>query len=381
MEPFYPLHVLRVRAVPARAARRSTSRPPTSSPTTPTSPRTPTAGSRHASSYVDAISERLGLGPGQPGGRARQQRRLPAPALRRRGIPVLGIEPAANVAEVAEAKGVATRRGVLRAEMAEQLAREGTQADLVVGEQRAGPGARPQRLRRGHQRLCSADDGVVTIEFPHLLRLIAENQFDTIYHEHFSLLLVPDGRAHLRRPRPPALRRRGAAHATAARCGSTRCTPTPSASDDTARWRRCCARGARAPACDRLEYYDSFTRQVRGDQAEAARVPDRRCAAGKTVVGYGAPGKGNTLLNYCGIRERLPRLHRRPQPAQAGPVPARHPRPHLSRRRRSTRPARLRPHPAVEPEGRDHPAARPRARLGRQVHRSDPRGEASTKHR
>ena len=94
--------------------------------------------------------------------------------------------------------------------------------------------------------------------------------------------------------------------------------------------------------------------------------------AGKRSPATARPGKGNTLLNYCGIRDGLHRLHRRPEPVQAGQVPARHAHPDLRAREARRGAARLHLHPPVEPQGRDHGAAGPHPELGRQVHRSRP---------
>ncbi len=102
-----------------------------------------------------------------------------------RGIPVLGIEPAANVAKVAIEKGIPTRVDFFGVELAEALVAEGERADLIIGNNVLAQVPDLNDFVAGMARLL-APDGVITLEFPHLERLMAENQFDTIYHEHFS---------------------------------------------------------------------------------------------------------------------------------------------------------------------------------------------------
>ena len=168
----------------------------------------------------------------------------------------------------------------------------------------------------GGIRVPLAPGGVATVEIPHLVRLIEENQFDTIYHEHFSyfsLLTVRLLAAHgLQLFDVEELPSHG---------GSLRILPTRG--DRTLAVAASRARRARA-----RRGYDSLrATRVRApgrrDQVATARAADRAPREGKRIAGYGAPGKGNTLLNYCGIRDRSPRVHRRPQPVQAGQVPAR----------------------------------------------------------
>src|SRR5438046_5586860 len=101
------------------------------------------------------------------------------------GIPVLGIEPAANVAKVAIAKGVPTLVKFFSAELAEELVRDGMQADLLVGNNVLAQVPDLRGFVKGMKTLLKPQ-GIITLEFPHLMRLIEENQFDTIYHEHFS---------------------------------------------------------------------------------------------------------------------------------------------------------------------------------------------------
>ena len=188
------------------------------------------------------------------------------------------------------------------------------------------------------------------MEFPHLLRLIDENQFDTIYHEHFSYFSLIAVEPRLRGARPAAVRRRGAAHARRLAAHLRLPRRRGRRRGGRARRRAARARGAR-PGCGDLETYTAFGAARGRGQARPPRVPDRGSSATASASSATArPAKGNTLLNYCGIRRRLPRLHRRPQPAQAGPLPARaRSIPILAPERILRGPARLRADPAVEP--------------------------------
>ena len=168
------------------------------------------------------------------------------------------------------------------------------------------------------------------MEFPHLVRLMAENQFDTIYHEHFSYFSLPHGREDLRGPRADALRRRGAADPRRLAAdlrpprGGRGRSRSASGSASCASARR--ARGPRP----RWRPTRVLRRAGQGDEAQAPRVPDRRQARGQDDRAATArPGKGNTLLELLRHPDRFPRLHRRPQSLQAGQVPARHPHPDL----------------------------------------------------
>ena len=244
-----------------------------------------------------------------------------------RGIPVLGIEPAANVAAVAEAAGRPDPRPVLR-----PRARAGARRDRPAGrphrrQQRRWPRSRTSTTSWPAWRCCSRPTGLVTIEFPHLLRLIEDNQFDTIYHEHFSYFSLATLDRILAAHGLDGRRRRRAADArrVAARPRPPRRRPRPSRPRST----RCSRASGEAGLEDRR---DVRRRSARGSSALkravlAFLIEARR--AGQTVAGYGAPGKANTLLNYCGIRtdllpytvDRNPYKHGRFTPGHAHPDP------------------------------------------------------------
>jgi SAM-dependent methyltransferase len=214
-------------------------------------------------------------------------------------IPVLGIEPAANVAAVAEARGVPSLTRLFGVETATELVAEGRRADLIIGNNVLAQVPDLNGFVAG-MKLLLKPNGVVTMEFPHLLQLMEENQFDTIYHEHFSYFSFM------------TVQQVFAAHGLTlfdveelwTHGGSLRIYARHA--DEEAR-----SVGPRVPqllarekaaGLDRLERYSAFTQQVEETKRKLLEFLIRAKRDGKTVAGYGAPGKGNTLLNYCGIR-------------------------------------------------------------------------------
>ena len=139
----------------------------------------------HARDYVDSVVERFGLGADSQVVELASNDGYLLQHLVERGIPALGVEPAANVAEVARERGIETVVEFFGRELASRLAAEGRQADLLVANNVFAHVPDLNDFAAGMQRIL-APRGVVTIEFPHLVRLMEGNQFDTIYHEHFS---------------------------------------------------------------------------------------------------------------------------------------------------------------------------------------------------
>jgi SAM-dependent methyltransferase len=249
----------------------------------------------HARRYVAEITERLALGPHSHVVELASNDGYLLRWFVERGIPVLGIEPAANVAEVATENGVPTLVEFFGRELGERLAGEGRAADLIVGNNVLAHVPDLNDFVAGIAALLKPD-GVVTMEFPHLLRLIEEAEFDTIYHEHFSyfsFLTVRDVFAHhgLTLFDVEELPTHG---------GSLRIYGGRER-EATERPARLLAR-ERAAGLDSMAVYEAFDERVR--EAKRALLDFLVAAkrAGRSVVGYGAAAKGNTLLNYCGIR-------------------------------------------------------------------------------
>jgi SAM-dependent methyltransferase len=215
------------------------------------------------------------------------------------GIPVLGIEPAVNVAKVAIAKGIPSVSRFFGLECARQLAREHGQPDLLLGNNVLAHVPDINDFVSGMQALLKPD-GVITMEFPHLLKLVELNQFDTIYHEHFSYLSLTTVRkifeAHgLTLFDVEQIPTHGGSLRIYARHSADRTKPVGARVGEVLELE---ARGG----YDRIERYSSFEEQVRETKRALLQFLIEAKRQGKKIVGYGAPGKGNTLLNYCGIR-------------------------------------------------------------------------------
>ena len=214
-------------------------------------------------------------------------------------IPVLGIEPAANVAKEAVRKDVPTLVKFFGLELARDLAREGTQADLIVANNVLAHVPDLRSFVAGMKTLLKPQ-GVITLEFPHLMRLMAGNQFDTIYHEHFSYfsfltakkVLAEFGLTVFDVEELPT---HGGSLRVYARHAEDSSHPVAE------RVRELSDREQRAGFTS-LDTYRSFDGQVKESKRKILAFLIEAKQSGKSIAGYGAPGKGNTLLNYCGIR-------------------------------------------------------------------------------
>jgi SAM-dependent methyltransferase len=220
----------------------------------------------------------------------------------RQGIPVLGIEPAANVAKAAVEKGVPTLVRFFGAQVATELAVEGRTADLVIGNNVLAQVPDLNDFVEGLKILLKPE-GVVTLEFPHLLRLIELNEFDTIYHEHFSYfslistIKIMDVHG-LRVFDVEELKSHGGSlRVFVCRTGSHTHTTAPNVE-------KVVATEVNAKL-DRIEGYESFARQVKETKLELVDFLLTAARQGMKVSGYGAPGKSATLLHYCGIGKDL----------------------------------------------------------------------------
>jgi hypothetical protein len=213
-------------------------------------------------------------------------------------IPSLGIEPAANVARVAVERGVPTRVAFFGTELARQLAGEGRQADLIAGNNVL---AQVPDLNDfiGGVRALLKPTGVATLEFPHLLQLIRQNQFDTIYHEHFSyfsllsteILFARHGMELFDVEELPT-------HGGSLRIYARHKQDSPSGPSARLEALR---RSEAEAGLSGVAAYTAFGEQVKQTKRKVLRFLIEARNSGKSIAGYGAPGKGNTLLNYCGI--------------------------------------------------------------------------------
>jgi SAM-dependent methyltransferase len=213
------------------------------------------------------------------------------------GIPCLGIEPAANVAEVARAKGVPTEVAFFGVETARRLAEAGHNADLIAAKNVLAHVPDINDFAAGIAILLR-DEGVFTVEFPHLLNLIREVQFDTIYHEHFTYLsLLAIERIFTRQGLRIFDVNEIPTHGGSLRVFVCHAEASYAAEPGVAAVRA----KEIAAKLDRPEGYAGFAPRVEKIRCDLLAFLDGARTRGCTVAGYGAAAKGNTLLNYCGV--------------------------------------------------------------------------------
>jgi len=222
--------------------------------------------------------------------------------FKNRGITVLGVEPARNIATVAQSAGIQTIAEFFGTACAERQAREGRHADLLVANNVLAHVPDLNDFVKGMKRILKGS-GVITIEFPHLLRLIEDCEFDTIYHEHFSYFSFGTAMQ--------VLESHGLAvfdiEEVDTHGGSLRVFARHRENNEHAVGNRVAAMQKREKkfGLGRLELYTSFGRKVETLKARLTALLKELKSRGKQIVGYGAPAKGNTLLNYCGIGRDL----------------------------------------------------------------------------
>jgi SAM-dependent methyltransferase len=252
----------------------------------------------HSRRYAEQMIERLGLGADSHVVEIASNDGYLLQFFHDRQIPVLGIEPAANVAKVALQKGIPTLVEFFGADTARSLAGDSS-ADLLLGNNVLAHVPDLNDFVAG-MKILLKPGGVITVEFPHLLRLIEGNQWDTIYHEHFSyfsfLTVTRVFEAHGLRPfdveELPT-------HGGSLRVYACHIDDRAKGVSAAARERR-----ARAPAAgyEDLDTYLGYGRRVEADKRQILSFLIDLKQQGLRIVGYGAPAKGNTLLNYCGVR-------------------------------------------------------------------------------
>lgn len=255
----------------------------------------------HAERFVEDMTERLGLDENSFVVEVASNDGYLLQHSVKRGIRSLGIEPAANVGEVAREKGVPTETMFLGEQTGRDVAERHGKANLVVGNNVYAHVPDLLDFSKGLRELV-ADDGVVSLEFPHLLRLIENRQYDTIYHEHFSYLSLKTASdalatAGLKVVDVQELTTHG---------GSLRVfsQPAETAGEPSELVLKVLADEAEA-GLHTVEGHAGFAREVFTIKADLVEFLVNAQRENKSVAGYGAPGKGNTLLNHCGIREDL----------------------------------------------------------------------------
>lgn len=216
-----------------------------------------------------------------------------------KGIPVLGIEPAKNVAKAAIEKGIPTVTDFFGVKLSNEMVRKGMRADLLLGNNVLAHVPDINDFVGGMKNVLKPH-GLITMEFPHLVRLIEGNQFDTIYHEHFSYLpLIAVDKIFVEHELTIFDVEELITHGGSLRIYARH-------TEDTSKeiTKRVIALKEREieSGYNRIEKYRSFSDKVKKTKWKILEILIREKQRGKIIVGYGAPGKGNTLLNYCGIR-------------------------------------------------------------------------------
>ena len=252
----------------------------------------------HSKRYVDLVVDRFALGPDSHVVELASNDGYLLQYFQERQVPVLGIEPAANVAKVALQKGVPTLVEFFGRETARSLAAESA-ADLVIGNNVL---AHVPDLNDfvGGMKILLKPGGVITMEFPHLMRLIEENQFDTIYHEHFSYfsfltaqrVFAEHGLKLFDVEELPthggSLRIYGAHADDDGKPESDRATEL--------------AGRERRAGYEEIDTYRQYAQRVQAEKRAILSFLIGLKRDGRSIAGYGAPAKGNTLLNFCGVR-------------------------------------------------------------------------------
>jgi 2-polyprenyl-3-methyl-5-hydroxy-6-metoxy-1,4-benzoquinol methylase len=253
----------------------------------------------HAKEYTDLVIKRFGFDTATQVIEIASNDGYLLQYFKEQGIPVLGIEPAKNVAKAAREKGISTIAGFHCEKSAKELAGRGIYADLLIGNNVLAHVPELNDFVRG-MKIILRSNGIITMEFPHLLRLMEENQFDTIYHEHFSYFsfisvvnIFSEHGLHIfdveELPTHGGSLRIYACHGEDSSKGFTSKVGELLAREEKAGFKE-------------LEHYLSFGERVKAIKLGILSFFVEAKRQGKSIVGYGAPAKGNTLLNYCGIR-------------------------------------------------------------------------------
>lgn len=254
---------------------------------------------RHAEAYTEAMIERFGFDAASLVVEVASNDGYLLQYFQQRQVPVLGVEPAVNVSEEARKLGIETLTEFFGTEIAQRLRDEGRRADLLLGNNVLAHTPYLNDFVAG-LKILLADTGVITLEFPHLVRLMRENQFDTIYHEHFSYFSFTTVRKVLEHHGLTVfdvdeLPTHGGSLRIYARHAEDASKPVTDAVQGLL------DRESELGLLE-LDVYRDFAEKVRETKRKFLSFLIEAKRQGKTLVGYGAPAKGNTLLNYCGVR-------------------------------------------------------------------------------
>jgi 2-polyprenyl-3-methyl-5-hydroxy-6-metoxy-1,4-benzoquinol methylase len=254
---------------------------------------------KHAKDYVDSMIDRFGFDADTQIVEIASNDGYLLQYFKEKGIPVLGIEPAKNVGKAALEKGIPTIIQFHSEKTAKELSVKGIQADLLIGNNVLAHVPNLNDFVRG-MKIILKSDGIITMEFPHLMRLMEENQFDTIYHEHFSYFsLISVNKIFSEHDLSIFDVEELPTHG-----GSLRIYVSHAEDSSKALSKKVNAlmTNELAMGFDKLDHYLAFGEQVKTSKLKILDFLVEAKREGKSIAGYGAPAKGNTLLNYCGIR-------------------------------------------------------------------------------
>jgi C-methyltransferase C-terminal domain/Putative zinc binding domain/Methyltransferase domain len=253
----------------------------------------------HARSYVQRMVERFGFGPSSMVVEIASNDGYLLQYFKQKNVPVLGIEPAENCARAALQAGIPTLAKFFGSELASELKAQRKSADLLLGNNVLAHVPSLNDFVKGLTILLKPR-GVITMEFPHVLNLMRENQFDTIYHEHFSYFsLFAVEKVFARQGLKLFDVERLSTHGGSLRIFAAHAEDATKKVNGKVMQLRDEEAGF---GIDELKTYLGFSEQVKRTKRKLLEFLVRAKSSGKSVVGYGAPAKGNTLLNYCGVR-------------------------------------------------------------------------------
>jgi SAM-dependent methyltransferase len=252
----------------------------------------------HAKSYVNNITDRFALSQNSNVVEIASNDGYLLQYFVAKGVPVLGIEPANNVAQAAIQHGIPTLVRFFGADTASELVSQGKRADLIIGNNVLAHVPDLNDFIAG-MKILLHPRGLITLEFPHLMRLVDENQFDTIYHEHFSYFSLLTVRKLFKKHGLKLFD----VEEISTHGGSLRIYAGHDSDGSKLIERRVedLARREKVSGYATLERYFSFSEQVKATKRKLLQFLIEAKSSAKTIAGYGAPAKGNTLLNYCGI--------------------------------------------------------------------------------
>ncbi len=258
----------------------------------------------HAKAYVEDVTKRFAFSSASKVVEIASNDGYLLQYFKAKGIPVLGIEPAKNVAEVAIEKGIPTLVQFFNASLAQDMVQREGKANLILGNNVLAHVPDLNDFIKG-MKILLANDGIITLEFPHILRLVEENQFDTIYHEHFSYfsfftiekIFAHHGLTLFDVDEIPT-------HGGSLRIYA--CHTGDSTKAITHRMDSLRQKEIDQGICT-MDYYQKFSKTVSATKKQIWNFFVEAKKQNKRIAGYGAPAKGNTLLNFCGIgRDFIP---------------------------------------------------------------------------